>query len=76
MREALREVGISSKADSSMTSRRREFCHFDDTPRLSLLKHLTKVQGGCHQMTELSPMARHDQHAGGAEGPLQGDDDD
>ena len=29
------------------TRRRREFCHFDDTPLcLSLLKHLLKVQGG------------------------------
>ena len=27
-------------------SRRREFCHFHDTPCLSLLKHLPKVQGG------------------------------
>ena len=27
-------------------SRRREFCHFDDTPSSSLLKHLTKVEGG------------------------------
>ena len=24
----------------------REFCHFDDTPCLSLLKHLMKLQGG------------------------------
>ena len=27
-------------------------------PCLSILKHLIKVQGGCHQMTELSPTAR------------------
>ena len=27
-------------------SRRREFCHVDDTPCSSLLKHLVKVQGG------------------------------
>ena len=27
-------------------------------PCLSRLKHLIKVQGGCHQMTELSPTAR------------------
>ena len=39
------------------SSRRREFCHFADTPWLSLLKHLLKVQGGCHQMAELSPTA-------------------
>ena len=37
-------------------SRRREFCHFTDTPCLSLLKHLIKVHGGCHQMT-VSPTA-------------------
>ena len=27
-------------------SRRREFCHFADTPWLSLLKHLLKAQMG------------------------------
>ena len=37
-------------------SRRRD-CHVDDgTPCLSMLKYLTKVQGGCHQMT-VSPTA-------------------
>ena len=39
----------------SGTSRRRG-CHLDDTPCLPLLKHLMKVQGGCHQMT-VSPTA-------------------
>ena len=29
--------------------RRRRDCHFDDTPCLSLLKHLLEVQGGCHR---------------------------
>ena len=28
------------------SSRRREFCHFDDTPCLSILKHLLQVEGG------------------------------
>ena len=45
-----------SAAEWCSPSRRREFCHFDDTPCLSLLKHLIKVQGGCHQMT-VSPTA-------------------
>ena len=27
-------------------SRRREFCHFDDTPFSSVLKHLIKAEGG------------------------------
>ena len=30
---------------AGLDSRRRD-CHFDDTPCLSLLKHLIKVQGG------------------------------
>ena len=28
-----------------MTACRRRDCHFDDTPCLSLLKHIIKVQG-------------------------------
>ena len=33
-------------------------------PCLSLLKHLIKVQGGCHQMTVLSPTAQVRKPAG------------
>ena len=39
-------------------SRRREFCHFDDTPCFIPIETPTKGAGGCHQMTELSPTAR------------------
>ena len=35
-------------------SRRRD-CHFDDTPCLSLLKHLLKVRGAAIKMTALYP---------------------
>ena len=37
-------------------SRRREFCHFADTPSPSILKHLLNVEGGCSRMT-VSPTA-------------------
>ena len=43
---------------SGKSSRRRD-CHFDDTPCLSLLKHLLKVQGGAIKMT-VSPTARQE----------------
>ena len=38
------------------TPSRRRDCHVTDTLCLSLLKHLLKVQGGCHQMP-VSPTA-------------------
>ena len=48
-------------------------CHFDDTPWLSLLKHLIKVQGGHHQMT-VSPTARLARPADGGVPRPAGDD--
>ena len=45
-REGARAAPAASLAHHPADSRRREFCHFDDTPCLSLLKHLMKVQGG------------------------------
>ena len=44
-------------------SRRREFCHFADTPCLSLLKHILKVEGGVIKVT-VSPTARRDRRSG------------
>ena len=49
---------VSARGSVGLTSRRRD-CHFDDTPCLSLLKHLLKVEGGCSRMTA-SPTARPD----------------
>ena len=49
-------VAIIREGEDGDDSRRRD-CHFDDTPCLSLLKNLAKVQGGCHQMT-VWPRAR------------------
>ena len=39
---------LNARTTSStlMPSRRREYCHFTDTPCLPLLKHLLQVQGG------------------------------
>ena len=48
-------ISIRWEFVAPLPSRRRD-CRFDDTPCLSLLKHLQKVQGGDHQMT-VSPTA-------------------
>ena len=40
----------SHSATTVRGSRRRD-CHFDDTPCVSLLKHLIKVQGGAIRMS-------------------------
>ena len=42
---------------TSRPGRRREFCHSADTPCLSLVKHLMKVQGGAIKMTVSPPTA-------------------
>ena len=43
---ALRRQG--GRAGEGGPGRRREFCHSDGAPCLSLMKHLLKSQGGCH----------------------------
>ena len=45
--EKYAELGLSHPEETmpGSDSRRRD-CHFDDTPCLSLLKHLLKAQGG------------------------------
>ena len=42
----LHKKGTSTNCYSGTASRRREFCHFDGTPSLCLLKRLLKGEGG------------------------------
>ena len=55
---------LMTAAAASTPSRRREFCHVNDTPFFIPIETTTKGRGRCSRMT-VSPTARHARRPGG-----------